>query len=97
MVRTLMAPNALPHITGRVFSMKCVDCKRPACDSDEAAFTPQAGRRCSKCGGSLSGSGRLRKAIANPLVEILERLAVKAPRPPQPHSLGFLPETLSTR
>jgi hypothetical protein len=94
MVRTLMAQNALPHIAGRVFSMRCVDCNRPAFDSDEAAFTPEVGRRCSKCGGSLSGSGRLRKAIANPLVEILERLATKAPRPPQQHSLGFPPETL---
>ena len=94
MVRTLMAQNALPHIAGRVFSMKCVDCNRPAFDADEAAFTPEVGRRCSKCSGSLSGSGRLRKAIANPLVEVLERLSFKAPRSPQRRSLGLLPETL---
>jgi hypothetical protein len=94
MVRTLMAQNGLPHIEGRVFSMRCIDCNRPAFDEDEEAFTPEIGRRCSQCGGNLSGSGRVRKAIANPLLEILERLAVKAPRPPQRHSLGFLPETL---
>lgn len=94
MVRTLMAQNGLPHIAGRVFSMRCVDCNRPAFDADEAAFTPEVGRRCSKCGGSLRGSGRLRKAIANPLVEVLERLSLKASRSPQRHSLGFLPETL---
>jgi hypothetical protein len=94
MVRTLMAQNGLPHIQGRVFSMRCVDCNRAAFDEDEEAFTPEVGRRCSRCGGKLSGSGRVRKAIANPLVEILEQLAVRAPRPPQRHSLGFLPETL---
>lgn len=94
MVRTLMAQNALPHISGRVFSMRCVDCNRPAFDAGEAAFTAEINRRCSKCGGSLSGSGRLRKAIANPLVDVLEGFAVKAPRSPQRHSLGFLPETL---
>jgi hypothetical protein len=94
MVRTLMAQNALPHIAGRVFSWRCDDCDRPAFDEDEAAFTPEVGRRCSNCGGSLSGSGRLRKAIANPLIEILEGLSFKAPRSPQRHSLGFLPETL---
>jgi len=94
MVRTLMAQNALPHIAGRVFSMRCMDCNRPAFDADEEAFTPEVGRQCSKCGGTLSGSGRLRKAIANPLVEALERLSFKAPRSPQRHSLGLLPETL---
>jgi hypothetical protein len=94
MVRTLMAQNALPHIASRVFSMRCIDCNRPAFDADQAAFTPEIGRRCAKCGGNLSGSGRLRKAIANPLVEVLERLSFKAPRAPQRHSLGLLPETL---
>lgn len=94
MVRTLMAQNALPHISGRVFAMQCVDCNRPAFDEDEDAFTPEIGRRCSQCGGSLIGSGRVRKAISNPLIEVLERLANDAPRPPQRHSLGFLPETL---
>jgi hypothetical protein len=94
MVRTLMAQNTLPHIVGRVFPMRCVDCNRPAFDEDEEAFTPEVGRRCSKCGGDLGGSGRLRKAIANPLIEVLERLSSKAPRLPQRQSLGFLPETL---
>ena len=94
MVRTLMAQNGLPHIEGRIFSMRCVDCDRPAFDEDEEAFTPETGRRCSQCGGSLNGSGRVRKAISNPLVEALERLSLKAPQSPQRHSLGFLPETL---
>lgn len=94
MVRTLMAQNALPHIAGRVFSMRCVDCNCPAFNQDGEAFTPEIGRRCSQCGGNLTGSGRLRKAISNPLIEVLERLAGNAPRQPQRHSLGFLPETL---
>jgi hypothetical protein len=94
MVRTLMAQNGLPHIAGRVFSMRCMACSSPAFDEDEEAFTPEIGRRCSQCGGNLTGSGRLRRVIANPLLEILERLTAKAPRAPQRHSLGFLPETL---
>jgi hypothetical protein len=94
MVRALMAQNTLPHIAGRVFSLQCVNCNRPAFDEDKEAFTPEVGRRCSKCGGNLTGSGRVRKAIANPLIEVLKRLASNAPREPQRHSLGFLPETL---
>jgi NAD-dependent SIR2 family protein deacetylase len=94
MVRTLMAQNALPHIAGRVFSMQCVNCNGPAFDEDKEAFTPAIGRRCSQCGENLTGSGRVRKAISNPLIEVLERLASNAPRQPQRHSLGFLPETL---
>jgi hypothetical protein len=93
-VRTLMAQNGLPHIAGRVFSMRCMACNSPSFDEDEEAFTPEVGRRCSHCGGNLTGSRRVRKAISNPLVEVLERLSSKAPRPPQRHSLGFLPETL---
>lgn len=94
MVRTLMAQYALPHIAGRVFSMRCANCKRSAFDEDEGAFTPEVGRRCSQCGGNLTGSGKVRKVISNPLIEILERLGSNAPRQPQRHSLGFLPETL---
>lgn len=94
MVRTLMAQNALPHLAGRVFSMECVNCNHRAFDEDTEAFTPEVGRRCPQCGGNLTGSGRVRKAISNPLIEALERLASHAPRQPQRHSLGFLPETL---
>jgi NAD-dependent SIR2 family protein deacetylase len=89
-----MAQNGLPHLEGRVSSMRCMACNSPAFDEDEEAFTPEAGRRCSRCGGNLTGSGRVRKAISNPLVEVLERLSFKAPRSPQRHSLGLLPETL---
>jgi hypothetical protein len=94
MVRTLMAQNGLPHIAGRLFSMRCMACGRPAFDEDEDAFTPEIGRRCSHCGGDLTGSGRVRKAISNPLIDVLERLSAKATRPLQNHSLGLLPETL---
>jgi hypothetical protein len=38
--------------------------------------------------------GKLRKVIANPLVRILSRLASNAPREPQHHDLGLMPETL---
>jgi len=62
--------------------------------ADEQAFTPVVGRTCSKCGGHLSGPTRLRTTIGNPLIATLERLAGSAPRPPQKHVTGLLPETL---
>jgi hypothetical protein len=93
-VRTLMAQNALPHLAGRVFSMKCVKCNHLASDEGAKAFTPEIGRQCSQCGGNLTGSGRVRKVISNPLIEVVGRLASNAPRQPQRHSLGFLSETL---
>ncbi len=94
MVRTLMAQNALPHLEGRVVAMKCVDCCRSAFDIGQQAFTPATRRKCSECGGNLRGPGRLRKTIANPLVEILDRLSHNAPRHLQRHVLGLLRETL---
>ena len=94
MVRTLMAQNVLPHIEGRVMSLTCKSCRAPEFDVDERAFTPSVSRTCSKCHGDLERRGRLRKVIANPLVDILDKLALAAPRPPQKHSIGLLPETI---
>jgi NAD-dependent SIR2 family protein deacetylase len=94
MVRTLMAQNSLPHIDGRTMSMVCSKCGHPAFDTNERAFTPETGRVCTRCQGKLEGAGRLRKVIANPMVELLTRLGGRAPRQPQRHTLGPQPETL---
>ena len=94
MVRTLMAQNALPHIEGRVMSLTCKTCHSSEFDIGERAFTPSTSRTCSKCHGDLKRRGRLRKVIANPLVDILDKLASAAPRPLQKHSIGLLPETI---
>ena len=93
-VRTLMAQNALPHIEGRVMSLKCKTCHASEFDVGERAFTPSVNRTCSKCHGDLERRGRLRKVIGNPLVDILDKLALAAPRPLQKHSIGLLPETI---
>ena len=94
MVRTLMAQNSLPHLEARVVPLKCSRCDEMEFSCGEQAFTPVVGRICSKCGGPLSGPTRLRRTIGNPLIATLERLAPSAPRPPQKHATGLLPETL---
>lgn len=94
MVRTLMAQNSLPHLKGRIVPLSCEDCGAPEFDQGERAFTPVVGRPCSKCGGRLNGPTRLRRTIGNPLIAVLAELAKDAPRPPQQHAIGLLPETL---
>lgn len=95
MVRTLMAQRALPHIEGRILPLTCVRCDASEFNSGNEAFTPKVGRTCSKCSGKLQGPGRLRKVIGNPLIQILDHLAQNAPRAPQQHSSGLLPEAPS--
>jgi hypothetical protein len=94
MVRTLMAQNSLPHLESRVVPLTCGRCGALEFSEGEQAFTPAVGRTCSKCGGHLRGPSRLRRVIGNPLTAMLERLAEGAPRSPQKHSTGLLPETL---
>jgi hypothetical protein len=94
MVRTLMAQSALPHIVDRVRAIKCPRCGERNFDAGEQGFTPTAIHSCSKCGKCFPSGGRFRKVIANPLVATLNHLAGYAPRPPQKHSMGLLPETL---
>lgn len=94
MVRTLMAQNSLPHLERRVVSLRCEACGHLEFHDGESAFTPMVGSRCSKCSKSLSSPTRLRRTIGNPLIATLERIAQYAPRPPQTHATGLLPETL---
>jgi transposase-like protein len=94
MVRTLMAQSALPHLADRVEAIRCPRCGTSKFDAGEHAFTPTAAHHCSGCKKGFPSRGRLRKTIGNPLVEILSHLATYAPRPPQKHAMGLLPETL---
>lgn len=94
MVRILMAQNALPHIDNRVVCKTCPHCEAPQFAKSEAAYTPTVDNMCFECGNAFVSSGRLRKTISNPLVAVLERLALHAPRRPQRHELGLIPETL---
>ncbi len=94
MVRTLMAQSALPHIEKRVMATNCSRCGRPKFSRGEHAFTPAEKHLCARCGRRFRSASRFRKTIANPLIATLERLATYAPRRPQKHSIGLLPETL---
>ncbi len=94
MVRTLMAQKSLPHLLGRVISLRCDLCGHMEFSADEMAFTPVVERQCSKCHGRLKGATRLRRTIANPLLASLERTSENAPRPPQQHVTNLLSETL---
>jgi transposase-like protein len=94
MVRVLMAQNTLPSLRNRVVPIDCPACHQPLFELGDLAFTPTAKHICKRCGHQFTSSGRLRKTIANPLPGILARLANKAPRQPQQHDLGLMPETL---
>ena len=92
MVRTLMAQSALPHIENRIVSLACKRCLKLDFSVGDDAFTPKAGRTCSMCGDKLKASGRLRKAISNPILGVLDGLGRDAPLTPQKHSSGLLIE-----
>jgi len=94
MVRVLMAQNALPSLNGRILSVSCPSCGMPHFSVGESAFTPVPYHTCSRCSKTFAAAGRLRKTIGNPLPGILAQLAEEAPRTPQRHELGLLPETL---
>jgi hypothetical protein len=84
-VRILMAQRALPFLKGRVLSIQCPKCGTPQFDGGAFAFAPTALRACGRCRLEFGASGRLRKIIANPLVDVLNELAKTAPRAPQLH------------
>jgi hypothetical protein len=93
MVRTLMAQSSLPHLEARVVPLKCSRCGGMEFSCGDRAFTPVVGRICAKCQGELRGPTRLRRTIGNPLIAVLEELSASAPRLPQKHATGLLPET----
>jgi hypothetical protein len=94
MVRALMAQRALPHIENRVVDLTCERCGAPHFDEAGEAFTPHVDHHCSTCRRIFGHRGRLKKTVGNPLVGVLGTLARSAPRPPQVHELGLIPETL---
>jgi transposase-like protein len=94
MVRVLMAQSALPSIKGRVRSIRCPSCGEAHFSTGEPAFTPLSTHTCKRCAHEFAAPGRLRKSIGNPLSSVLIALADKAPRAPQHHELGLLPETI---
>jgi hypothetical protein len=94
MVRVLMAQSVLPSLKNRVRSIECPSCREPQFSIAEHAFTPTATHCCPRCGQEFAGRGRLRKTIANPLPDILARIAKNAPRQPQHQDLDLMPETL---
>jgi len=93
-VRVFMAQSALPHIDGRVISLKCLHCGLSHFDQGEEAFTPHQTHVCRRCGSEFKSNQRIRNTIANPAVELFERLSQHAIRPPQRHASNLLPETL---
>jgi transposase-like protein len=94
MVRVLMAQSALPSLKNRVIPVACPVCHEFLFEPGELAYTPSVKHTCNRCGHQFTVSGKLRKIVANPLPGILARFAEKAPRKPQQHDLGLLPETL---
>jgi transposase-like protein len=93
-VRVLMAQSALPSIKNRVLPIDCPACGEAQFGTDEFGFTPVAKHTCAKCRLQFRAPGRLMKTIANPLLAVLRRLSELAPREPQKHNMGLLPETL---
>jgi hypothetical protein len=94
-VRTLMAQSALPHLSGRVVTLRCPTCNLAAFDEGALAFAPEASRKCRNgCRTKVLSRGRFRKVVSNPLVGALSQLAETAVRAPRRHDLELLPETL---
>ncbi len=91
-VRIWMAQAALPHLRGRILSAICPSCETPKFCVGESGFVPSRSHVCDSCGREFSPRCRARKTILNPLPEALERLAERAPRCPQSHDVGILPD-----
>lgn len=94
MVRVFMAQSALPHIEGRVISLTCPQCGLSHFDKGEAAFTPHAIHACRRCCCESKSNRRVRNTIANPIIEVFERLSRSAINVPRCHQSNLLPETL---
>jgi len=94
MIRILMAQSALPHIAGRVVSVRCPKCLRSHFDTAENAFTPHEEHYCETCGSKFRSLGRMRKTIGNPMIGTLAELGRNASQPPQQHRSQLLVETI---
>jgi len=94
MIRILMAQSALPHIAGRVVSVRCPKCLRSHFDTAENAFTPHEEHYCETCGSKFRSLGRMRKTIGNPMISTLAELGRNASQPPRHHRSQLLVETI---
>lgn len=93
-VRIFMAQSALPHLSGRVVSARCANCKTLHFDGGVGGFTPSKSRSCAICRGPIQADGRLRNIIANPIVDQLARLEKTSTRRRVLHNLALIPETI---
>ena len=92
MVRTSMAQAALPHLGGRILSADCPSCGTPKFCRAAAAFSPSRRHKCDSCRQEFAPPCGVRKTILNPVPAVLRKLADLAPRVPQRHDMGLLPE-----
>lgn len=92
MVRYAMAQSALPHVDGRLSSLECPKCGKHHFDDVPLAFDPHHPHVCERCSKEFDASGRLKKTISNPFVNIAATLAEVAIREPRTHTLDLIPE-----
>jgi len=78
-VKHLMAQQALSYLTNKVVSLRCPCCGEDHFDREELAFRPHKQHLCEHCGVHFETPGRRRVVVSNPLVDILDRLRVRAP------------------
>lgn len=86
-VRYAMAQSAMPHLDGRIFSIKCPRCGKHHLDTYSLAYTPHEYHQCAFCKKKFKHSSRIKMTIGNPMSDIKEMLAKTAVRPPQYHNL----------
>jgi hypothetical protein len=94
MVRLLMAQNVMPSLKHRVRSLDCPKCGKAIYATGMAAYSPTSDQKCNHCSHQFPTPGRIRKIVANPLIDVLAQLAKDAPQKPREHDLQLLPETL---
>lgn len=90
-IRNYMAQSAMPHISGRVMYLEC-QCGTELFCKGEDAYTPVVGRRCEICGQVVKPSSRLRKVIANPVLQALEHLSHTSVLKVRKHDMQLLRE-----
>jgi transposase-like protein len=77
-VRHLMAQQALLYLKNKVVSLRCPRCEGDHFDRQELAFRPHKRHTCEHCGFEFDTPGRRRLVVSNPLVDILDRLQLRA-------------------
>nr|WP_137117911.1 hypothetical protein [Azospirillum argentinense] len=80
LVRYLMAQRSLPHLSGKITSLKCPKCGKPHFDRGLRAFKPHGEHECEHCGNDFPTSGKRKLVISNPLPQIFSDLLSAAPR-----------------